>query len=240
MTYTRAALRFPLDGGGKPRFVLFGVGRSGSTLLSELLDAHTGIRCDGEILHEPVRFPRLQVVARESLSASDAYGFKLLCYQVRDVQRIRDVPRFLAWLHRRGYVLIQMKRQDRLRHALSNISARQHGFHNRGRYGGNRRMHIDLADLHRWLENAEREAAYAAQSIGELPHHDVTYECDLLDAASQRRTVDRICDLLGLPHEVTRTDLQPTNPERLSELIANYDEIHRALQDTRWSQFLDD
>jgi LPS sulfotransferase NodH len=236
--YARAAVHLPNLGRPRPRFVLYGVGRSGSTLLSELLDAHTRIRCDGEILSQPVRFARLHVIVRESRTTVDAYGFKLLCYQARDVQQIRSVPRFLDWLHRRGYVIFHLQREDRLRHALSNLRARQDGFHRRGASGDFDSMHVDLADLRRWLEHADSEATFAGRSLSAVPHHDVVYERDLSDGVGQRKTVERICDTLQLPHEATMTDLKPTSPRRLRDLVSNYEEVCEALSGTSWARFL--
>ena len=44
--YPRALMRGKLP---ETRFVVFGLGRSGSTLLCDLLDGHSAIQCDGEL-----------------------------------------------------------------------------------------------------------------------------------------------------------------------------------------------
>lgn len=80
-------------------FVVFGMGRSGSTLLASLLNAHPSIHCDGEILspvywhrrRRPLRLPMLryplfyiryrQLVAQYRHGAS-VYGFKLFLVMV--------------------------------------------------------------------------------------------------------------------------------------------------------------
>ena len=63
----------------RPRFVVHSLGRSGSTLLTDLLAAHPQIECDGEILSHPVLIttPERLVRDRARLFPSKCYGFKM-------------------------------------------------------------------------------------------------------------------------------------------------------------------
>ena len=111
------------------KFVIFGRGRSGSTLLVNLLNNHNKIHCDGEIMHDHLLFPRLYIDLSASRYQSRVYGFKLLSYQLKDVQQIYDPEKFLLSLYESGYKFIYLTRRNLLAHALSNINARQKKFH---------------------------------------------------------------------------------------------------------------
>lgn len=75
----------------KTRFVIFGQGRSGSQLLCDLLDSHSQIRWDKEILSQPTLRPYQLILNRALLSSCNAYGFKVKIDQLAEKQRIRDV-----------------------------------------------------------------------------------------------------------------------------------------------------
>lgn len=143
------------------RFAIFGRGRSGSTVLTSLLNAHRHISCEGEILHDRVFFPRLHIDWCASRCQSEVYGFKLLSYQLRDVQPIGNPARFLRSLYDGGYQFIYLTRRNLLFHALSNLNARQNKFHHRLQEGtlasaplaGERKRGFALAKAQRgtWL-----------------------------------------------------------------------------------------
>ena len=83
----------------KKKFIIFGWGRSGSILLVSLLDSHNKIHCDGEILHNPVLSPHLQIKLCASRCHKPIYGFKLLTYQIKQVQQIKKPCKFVRQLH---------------------------------------------------------------------------------------------------------------------------------------------
>jgi LPS sulfotransferase NodH len=215
------------------------LGRNGSTLLTELLNAHESIHCDGEILFHRVAAPRLQVAGHAMASPKPVYGFKLLTYQLEEVQHV-DPPSFFRWLDRRGYRIIHVRRRDILRHALSNLNARVHGFHHHGSLPPEARgaIHVDTESLIDWLDGIARNGARNEALLADLPHETVHYEDDLSDAASQARTVTRICAVLGVPTQLVSTDLVRVTPARIEDLVANYDEVAAFLAGTPYERFL--
>jgi LPS sulfotransferase NodH len=210
------------------RFVVFGLGRTGSTLLTELLDAHPSIQCDGEILWQRVAFPKLYVAGRAMTATKPVYGFKLLTNQIRRIQPV-DPDAFMAWLVRRGYRVIYVQRRDTLRLALSQMNARVNGYHHREAGGGKRSVRIDPAALRGWLDGMAESAAFNDALLAPYSHLPVVYEEDLVDTAAQRRTVERVCDALDVPYQDVSTDLVRGTPANLTDLIENYDEIAQSL-----------
>jgi LPS sulfotransferase NodH len=238
---TGASLRARLasrSGPSGPRFLIFGQGRTGSTLLTELLNSHSRIRCEGEILNPPQPKTRSYVTSHESRAAGEAYGFKLLYYQLRAVAEDGGPQGFLEWLDGRGYRIFHLVRENRLRHVLSNMSARHQGFHHRAGDRTASGTEVDVTHLVDWLRLSDEAIGYGRECLGDLPRVDLVYERDLSTPDVQRRTVDRICDELGLPHEPLSTDLVPATPRDLRDLVANYDEMAAALAGTPYERFL--
>jgi hypothetical protein len=241
--------RYALDAVGhaatsrrRTRFVVYGLGRNGTELLTDLLNSHPSIQCDGEILAQPVAASRLQVAGHAMHATKPVYGFKLLNYHLTDVQHV-DPPAFVGWLRRRGYHVVHLRRRDPVRHALSNINARVHGFHHRGHLPDSAAagIHVDTDELLRWIDGLVKNSAYNDEMLAKFSGVSTfTYEDDLLDGPAQARTVEAICDVLGLPPLALSSDLVRTTSAPLADLIENYDEVAMALAGTPYARFLDD
>src|SRR3954469_16063388 len=101
------------------RFLVFAQGRTGSTLLLDLLRSSPGVHCDEELLDRPVRSPHLWIAAhRAAQGAAAGYGFKVKIYQLTDAQGIADPGRWLGGMDRRGWSVIWLHRRNLLRHVL--------------------------------------------------------------------------------------------------------------------------
>lgn len=236
--------RFLISGSDMPRtkFLIFGAGRSGSSLLVDLLDSHPSIHCEGEILHHRVLFPRRYVHCRASLSQRQAYGFKLLSYQLRQVQRLRQPRLFLEGLHDSGWGIIYLLRRNILRRALSNLYARHRGrFHgmaeDRSTEAG--LMQVDLSELLGWMEGIEELNRFEQELLRGIPHLDVVYEDDLQDSGCHQATVDRILQYLGLPPARVKTDLLKVTPPTLSDFVANHEEVVKSVSATPYEEYLE-
>ncbi len=86
------------------KFVIFGSGRSGSTLLTKLLDKHSQIECYGEILRRKMLFPGSYIERCSQTAQKPIFGFKLLSYQLQTTQTsIQNKKTFLSNLVKDGY-----------------------------------------------------------------------------------------------------------------------------------------
>ena len=104
------------------KFVLFGRGRSGSTLLVQMLDSNPAIGCLDEILRFTT-FSPVRMIERE-LGRLDkpVRGFKLLSYQIRELHSRHD-QRLKNWMADESVTILHLRRENVLRHAISNIYA---------------------------------------------------------------------------------------------------------------------
>ncbi|MEQ8232601.1 MAG: Nodulation protein H [Gammaproteobacteria bacterium] len=242
--WQRLLARWPLPrlgAGPTRRFVIFGDGRTGSTLLVRLLDNHPAIHCDDEILHDWCAFPASRVGHHLEHARAEAYGFKLLTYQLTDVlclPRARAIA-FLDWLEAGGFRVIHLTRDNPVRHALSQIGARQHGFH---RVRGDARTRPPIVvrreELFWWLDMIAKHRRDNAALLAGRDCLTLEYARDLEDAAAWPRTLARVADMLGLPTAPARADLEKLNAGALEDIVANADELRAFLRETPYAHFL--
>lgn len=223
------------------RFVLFGPGRSGSTLLVSLLDSHPDIYCEDEILHDPVLFPLRYVRCRARLSSKDVYGFKLLSYQLQTVQKRITPVLLLRELDRADFKIVYLSRRNALRHALSNLYARRtQVFHHRITDGElvRPRVHIDLQELITWMEGLERTRNFEIEALRGFDYLPLVYEDDLENSACHQQAVDRLTQYLGISSASVATEMVKITGKHLADTVENYEELVEFISRTRYAEFL--
>jgi len=233
-------LRWRPVAAGRTSFVIFAQGRTGSTLLVDLMNSHKGVHCDGEILGKPVRFPYAWVDAHRRRWPDRYYGFKVKPYQLSVDQQL-DPRAWLRRMHGHDWKLIHLRRRNALRHALSNIVAEQVGFVFRSTGPAEPAgLTVDVEMLLGAMSAREEQAEVERAALAELPHVSVCYEDDLLEPDRHQATLDRLSDALGLPHAQARTEVRRITTDDLRTTIANYDEVSSAIRSSRWAPLLED
>ncbi len=205
-------------------------------LLQQLKNVH----CDGEILSHRIPFPRVHVDALCARSTTQVYGCKILSFQLCDLQPIPSGHDFLSRLFDDGYRIIYLKRDDVLRHAVSNIAARRFAFHQKKADSARRpnSIHIDPQELLLWMEGSLSLDDYERRVLRNIPHLQLTYERDLEHESDHQRTVDRICDFVGITTGEVRCEYRKSTPASLTEYIANYEELAETLEASPYAGFL--
>lgn len=235
----RPARRRPVAA-GRTSFVIFAQGRTGSTLLVDLMNSHDGVYCDDEILGWPVRFPDAWVDAHRRHHPDRHYGFKVKPYQLSVDQRL-DPGAWLRRMDARGWKLIHLRRRNVLRHALSNIVAEHVGFTFRGAGPAESAgLTVDVDMLLGAMAVREEQAEVERAALAGLPHASVCYEDDLLDAERHQATLDRLSDTLDLPRAQARTEVRRITTDDLRTTIANYDEVATAVGSSPWAPLLEE
>lgn len=245
--YSRLARRRLVGAGDGPsvRFIIYGQGRSGSSVLLDLIGSHPNVYCESEIFNRNVAarltWPMRYLQARAALSPQPVYGCKMKIYQMTDDQAIEDPHQFLLDLHAEGWKVIHLVREDLFRKALSLVVAETRGqFLDRRQdsAGGVSSIRIDPARLVAAMRE-RRSADEAEQAALEgIPHVRVTYESDLLDAANHQATSDRVLAYLGLESAPVETRYVKTSRGRVSDYISNYTEMCEFLSQTEFASYL--
>lgn len=242
--YPREAVHYlkGLAGGHKHQshFVIFGRGRSGSTLLVDLLSSGDRIFCDTEILNRPVLSPFHHIRNCSRMHPAEIYGFKLLSYQLQSVQNLSDPKAFLDKLVReKGYQLIFLTRENLLRQTLSKHYANfRNAWHDKGKSNDRSKMTVDIPLLISHLDAGYALGQFEEKMLNNLPCLRLTYENDLSEPDKQRETITKVTAYLGTDDFEPKTNLRRITSNAYSDFIENFEKLERALENTRYADFL--
>ncbi len=240
-------LNYKLPYPGK-KFVIYTRGRTGSTVLTELLNCHPEIFCDVEIFNylyslSKVRFPGMYIKScskKAALYGKSTYGFKVKIAQLRYEHNYYNYDKMLAGMHSDGWKFIYLKRENFLRHKLSNIvSSKTNIFHlKNGDINKSDKIHVDCIELLKGIEYSAEVEQTEEINLKNIPHLKLIYENDIQDNSKHQLTADKVFSFLGLRSEKVKTDLQRIVPDNLKDTIRNYEEVYDFLKDTKYSKFL--
>ena len=213
-------------------FLIYSRPRSGSTLLVRLLDQVPGVRCDGELLGSFLLSPlgMLHHLPRRAGRDCTAYGVQLLSYQVMEVHNVVRPLAFFDDLVRSGYCFLHLRR-DSYGQTLSLAKAHASRKYFVGAADPEREVRVDPERFLALLGWNLRMLDYEREVMSHLPHLEVDYDLDLLDAHRHRETVTRICDFLDIPQpkSFVETSMRRTGGAEGAIRLANSEELEAAV-----------
>lgn len=212
------------------KFVIFTSGRSGSTLLVDLINSNPNIHCDLELLKRRVFSPMNLIKTHAKCSTQDTYGFKLLSYQLKNVQTgIKNKWMFLDKLvNKEGYKLIHLERENKAKQALSIIYAFYRGkWHNQKGSAQKQTLQFELdpAVLYKFIKESEILREFEAEMLEGQEYVHISYERDLADATRRDETIQKVSDWIGVDAVKPETSLRKVTPSKLSTMISNKQEV---------------
>jgi hypothetical protein len=226
------------------RFVIFAQGRTGSTLLVDLINSHPDIFTYGEIFHKnviknvrnPVRFATGLMV----LNKKSTCGFKVKVYQLINDQK-QDPEKTLKSFANNGWKIIYLHRDNYFLHAISDLrSEKLKVWHElkSNKNSADKKIHISYEEMIEALEFRERNRIKEEECLRNIEHYSVSYEDDLGNAEKQKVFAKDMLQFLGLSETTLDTKLQKVVKGSLSEVIENYEELEKQLLTTRFSGFV--
>lgn len=264
LRWPRRLLLLPLASLGRPgNIVMFHTGRSGSTVLGDLLGQHAGIFWDGEIFQNSSSLwlprkkrkdpGRTQQAARHlrsrmRLAGRCFYGVEMkfmhLSWIGMSLEGFLALTRRLKFSH---YVIL--RRRNQLRALVSSLVADATGsFHNRKEgHTAPTRIRIDVENVSRSKEPLSLPDYFTRQNeefeslLRQLAGERVlslVYEDDIEKDPSV--AYRRVIAFLGLEPTPVQVNLRRTNPFPLSEIIENVDDVKAALLGTPFEWMLQD
>ncbi|WP_353930089.1 hypothetical protein WJM97_17570 [Okeanomitos corallinicola TIOX110] len=223
------------------KFVIFSQGRTGSTLLCDLLNSHPKLHCDREILYDHVFFPNSYINGKSKNSSKSIYGFKVKIYQLTQVQKIKDPKYFLENLHKNNWKIIYLKRDNLFRHALSNLVAlnkNQYHLKVSQELKEKSKINVDCELLIEIMSKREKFLKEEADVLRNIPHITITYEDDLLRQKQHQNTLNNIFDFLDIDSHLIGTTLLKIVPDNLESIIENYEEVISKVSQSQYVDFL--
>ncbi len=224
----------------KSHFLIFGRGRSGSTLLTNILNSSPHIYCDKEILNRPVVNPVQFIHNRASLFKSDIYGFKLLSYQLQSVQSVdkpKDFLRNLVETH--GYQLLFISRTNLLRQVLSKrLAYTRKIWHQKTASVSPTKMKVDLNILLKNLQAGKMLEDFENNVIEGFPYMEVNYENNLSSPEKQLQLTDQLAEYLSIDPFEPNIKLKKISPTGFDDYIENHQEMIDFISKTEFSGYL--
>ena len=218
------------------RFVLFGTEFSGGRIMVDLLrrvaiDARYGPLPSTwtlEPLLDQRHFFPLRHIQRHGWTCSNyLFGFKLSATDLIATHGMSEPSRFMAILYEQGYKVIHLQRRDLMRHAIAVLKAHQPT-----------NPYIHPPALLATLKHLDEQRIAEAAIVSQVPHLTITYETDLLDPNVHNATAQRLCRFLSLQQRQQAQYSMKLVHQRISDLIANYDEVCAALEGSDYAYVL--
>jgi LPS sulfotransferase NodH len=228
---------------GQVRLLIFGQGRTGSTLLESLLASTGYFQRSGELLSVSkgeILFPNAYIKGMSKRKFNENFLFHLKIYQLtRDRRRPVDPTRFLTSVDKDGWKVLYLRRCNTVRHQLSN-AVREHRGHPH-KFDEVDERHRILIDCESFVEKVyERLRFEQAERVAlrDIDFCEVVYEDDLENASMHQASVDRILDFVSLERRPVTTKHSKVNTQDMKDLIINYDEFVQCLVKNDLDRFL--
>ncbi|MEX2535689.1 MAG: sulfotransferase [Trueperaceae bacterium] len=224
---------------GEGRFLVLSQSRSGSTLFTQLLNAHPDIHCAGELLRDWVPLPKLYIESHRRHYKANVFGFKVFIHHLMRDQGIKDPERFLNRMHDQGYKLLYLKRENLLRHSMSQGLRKVTGVTHTTSGVDLPSHRVDIETFMRHLRTREYFWREAEEALEGLPYHALSYEMDLENSACHQVAMDKVFLFLNLPPVTVQTNMKRINNKHLRDILANYDELVQAVSGTPYARWLE-
>ena len=241
----RKSLPYP-----EKKFLVYTRGRTGSTVLSELLNCHPDIFCDVEIFNYLysdgiIKYPVPYINScskRASIHKKPVYGFKVKIAQLRYEHHYSNYEDILKRLYENGYKFIYLKRVNFLRHKLSNfLITNSKIIHIRnGDKKKPDKIWVDCKLLLEGIKYSEGVEKTEEKNLKDIPHLKLVYEEDLIDNSMHQKAADKVFSYLDLKSVKVNTGYKRIINDNLEDHIINYDEVYNYFKDTEYSKYLNE
>ncbi len=227
----------------KVRLVIFGQGRTGSTLLENLLCSTGHFRENGELLGPSnlnIKFPFQYISGLSKRVKNENFIFHVKIYHLtRDRKNPVDPAVFLSKLSNDGWKIIYLKRQNKVKHALSNrVAQHRKNYHKYDEIKERFQIYIDPLSFEKEVEEREWYDQEERRVLAHLNYHEVIYENDLENPEFHQATINKILDFVGLEKKQVATKLKKVNTQSLKNLITNFDDFKNRLSEKGWLKYI--
>jgi LPS sulfotransferase NodH len=218
-------------------FIIFGSGRSGSTLLTSLLNSHPQIYCDGEVLAKRnvprVFFPFMYLEAlsrKASDKNAEIYGCGLMSTQLRGQKNINAIS-FIKKLEKNKRKIIHIRRKYIFDVVLSLLEAKLHKvwFVHKGENKNFDKLKLNPSEVIYLIKHHIELYEIEDCALAGTKHFKIIYETDLQDNSNHPRITAQLFEFLSARPHAPKTNLSKKAKGKYKDRITNFDEIHNAI-----------
>lgn len=224
----------------KTKFIVFAQGRTGSTLLIDLLNRSPEIHCDGEIFGAsmPIRilFPVWYKRGLIKLRKAPVYGYRIKIYDLTMFHSYRpeEAIDFMRSEFSAGWKIIFLNRKNKLRQAMSSLVAEARDqYHVKGldhKKKGKDRVKVDAVSIPDRLKKLNAFSDWEQKALVGFDYLDINYEHDLLPNEKHQQTLDRLTSYLGVGACIAESKLRRSSANDMADYVLNYDEVLEILK----------
>jgi len=230
------------------KFLIYTRGRTGSTVLTDLLNSHPEMFCDYEIFNtlnngSPVRYPLKYIDScskRATLNKKSVYGFKVKVEQLKNEHNYKNINGLFKSLIEKGWKIIYLNRTNIFYLTISGMISNQSNiFHmKKAEELELKKINIDCQLLLGIMNYYEELDRLEEESLKSLHHIRLNYEEDLLDNSKHQSTSNKVFEYIGIENFPVNTKLKKIIPENLENIILNYGEVYNFVSKTKFSNYL--
>jgi len=243
----------------KKNVAMFHTGRCGSTILGNMLNAHSKVfwaseiferfmRLDGNEIRDDILTSTINLSRHSRIS--NIYGFETKYLPEQNLSEkclnvsIEDYIRSLRALGFSYFIILH--RKNYLKRAISVQVAKEIGkWHSKERVVSAKKVYIDINSFQTGFRQEPLLDLFASmdESYDRLRHSVpsnslfLTYEDDILN--NPLSAYEKVCEFLDLKNEKPEINLHRTNPFSYEQMVLNFEEIEAVLRNTKYSWMLD-
>lgn len=244
------------------KFLILTTRRTGSTFLVDCLNSHPQIKCSHEVLYQGFRDitypwplheyntlgklwryyksgaynPRKILDEFYALDDAPVKGFKAMYHQLKDLRARKYL------VNDTSIRIIHLRRDNLLKRYVSEVLTTKRQ--------GKEAWHtykkipvvttkISIDDAIKAMRVAQQEYNFYDDLFSKHPKIQLSYENIVDDQYLSDEATRRIANFLEVEVLPMKSKLVKTNPNDLSKIIENYDQLSRALQNTGFARYID-
>lgn len=221
----------------EPDFIVFAQGRSGSTILVDLINKLPNVHCDGEVLGAslPLRVPfksaYLSGLRKKHLDKR--YGYRIKVYDLTQTQGCswEENISFLQQLIQPNIKVIHLVRDNKFRQAMSSLVAEARGrYHDFEDRMVPEKIRVDAASIPERIRLLNFFSAQELELLRNRAVFKVSYEEDLLKEARHQALLDEIAEFINTQRATATSTYKRSTPDALEDVIDNWNEVQDVLE----------
>lgn len=227
------------------KVLIFGQGRTGSTLLEDLLQSTGYFESQGEILNSRVfETEDLELIMDETSEKSYPKGTvcHVKIYQLtRNALTHINVGEYLKLMQTKGWTIIYIHRKNKLNQAISVFLAQYRNmYHTQQSNVPDSKITLNLTEFIGHMNQLFIWQKNELNALSGIDYIEINYEDNLQYDSMHQKTIDSLLIRLGLSKKVINTRHQKINKQAMSTLILNYTEFCNELDKHGWLHFIED
>ncbi|MEO8399395.1 MAG: hypothetical protein ABI550_06215 [Ignavibacteriaceae bacterium] len=100
-----------------------------------------------------------------------------------------------------------------------------------------KKIKVDCEFLQKSIDFGEKVDIVEEDNLRNISHLKIVYENDLLNNSNHQVTADKVFNYLGLKSCKVNTLYRRITPEKLEDIILNYDEVYNYFKDTKYIKY---